>query len=31
MDTTKDGRWILATCKTYLILLPTHKEDTNAF
>ena len=24
IDTSKDSKWILATCKTYLILLPTY-------
>ena len=23
LDTSKDGKWVLATCSTYLILLPT--------
>ena len=27
LDSTKDGKWLLATCKNYLILLPTETED----
>lgn len=31
LDCTKDGRWILATCKTYLLFVPTFYQDKNAF
>lgn len=27
LDTTRDGKWLLATFKTYLLLLPTETED----
>jgi hypothetical protein len=27
LDSTKDGQWLLATFKNYLILLPTETED----
>ena len=27
LDSTKDGKWLLATFKTYLLLLPTETED----
>lgn len=31
LDTTKDGRWILATCKTYLLFVPAFSKEKNAF
>lgn len=31
IDCSKDGNWVLATCKTYLMLIPTFHENTNGF
>eukprot|EP01114_Cavostelium_apophysatum_P008382 TRINITY_DN2081_c0_g1_i1.p1 TRINITY_DN2081_c0_g1~~TRINITY_DN2081_c0_g1_i1.p1 ORF type:complete len:774 (+),score=271.60 TRINITY_DN2081_c0_g1_i1:168-2489(+) len=31
VDVTADGAWILATCKTYLLLIPTEVEGKNGF
>jgi len=32
LDTCKDGSWILATCKNYLMMIPTVlDEDSNGF
>ena len=31
LDCTKDGRWLLATCKTYLLFVPAFHQDKNAF
>ena len=33
IDSTRDGKWLLATCKNYLILLPTFiaESNTNGF
>ena len=31
MDTTKDGKWILATCKSYIIFLPAIYGNYNAY
>jgi len=27
IDISKDGKWIVATCENYLILLPTFNEN----
>lgn len=29
IDSTKDGKWLVATCKNYLIVLPTHNDKTD--
>jgi hypothetical protein len=31
IDVTADGKWILATCKTYLLVVPTSFQGTNGF
>ena len=31
MDTTKDGKWLLATTKTYIVLLPTFSGAKNGY
>lgn len=31
LDCTKDGRWLLATCKNYLLFVPAFHQDRNAF
>ncbi len=31
LDCTKDGRWLLATCKNYLLFIPAFHQDRNAF
>ena len=31
IDTSKDGRWVLATCKNYLMLIPTFDEKHTGF
>jgi len=31
IDVTRDGKWVLATCKDYLIVIPTVSNDVTAF
>jgi hypothetical protein len=31
LDSSSDGKWLLATCKTYLILLPTFYENVDCY
>ena len=31
IEVTKDGKWVLATCKNYLIFLPTINESLDCF
>lgn len=31
LDCTKDGRWLLATCKNYLLFVPAFHQDKFAF
>ena len=31
LDSSKDGKWLLATCSQYLILLPTFHENQQGF
>mmetsp|Transcript_114630 Transcript_114630/g.171447 ORF Transcript_114630/g.171447 Transcript_114630/m.171447 type:complete len:85 (-) Transcript_114630:55-309(-) len=31
LDCTKDGKWMLATCKNYLLLLPTYDGEVSGF
>lgn len=31
IDCTKDGKWVLATCKNYLLLVPAFHQEKNAF
>jgi len=31
IDVTADGKWVLATCKTYLLVVPTEFKDTTGF
>jgi len=31
IDTTENGQWVLATCKTYLLLIPTTFSGTTGF
>jgi len=31
IDVTRDGKWVLATCKDYLIVIPTVSDDTTGF
>ena len=31
VDVTADGQWILATCKTYLMVIPTKIDGTTGF
>lgn len=31
IDSSKDGKWVLATCKNYIMLIPTFYENQNGF
>jgi len=31
IDVTRDGKWVLATCKDYLIVIPTVSKDITGF
>jgi hypothetical protein len=31
IDVTEDGAWVLATCKTYLVVIPTTIDESTGF